>query len=94
MKKATLDFTNCKSLYDLHSRIQESLEFPDDYGKNLDAFWDCINRDCDVNFVTVLGCDSVLEELKPTLKTILELLEENKQFWSDSDIPFDYEIIS
>jgi len=94
MKKTTLDFTNCKNLYDLHNRIQESLNFPDYYGKNLDAFWDCLNRDCDVNYVTVVGSENVAAELKPTMKTILELFEENKKFWAESTDPFDYEILS
>lgn len=38
MKKAILDFTNCKYYDDLHETIKKSLNFPDYYGKNLDAF--------------------------------------------------------
>ena len=93
MKKAVLDLTNCNTWYDLHNRIKTSLDFPDHYGENLDAFWDCIHMDCDVDFVTVIGSKTVSEELKETVKAILELLEENKQFWADR-CPFEYEIIS
>lgn len=94
MKKAILDLTGCQYISELHQRIQEALDFPDYYGKNLDAFWDCINRDCDVNFVTIVGSSNVADDLKPTLKKILEMFEENKQYWENSDCPFDYEIIS
>lgn len=93
MKKAVLDLNGCKQLYDLHKRIKKELEFPEYYGENLDAFWDCLNRDCDVDFVTVMGSSKVSSELKPTVKTILEMLEENKQFWKDTDCSFDYEVI-
>ena len=93
MKKAILDLTGCTGRREMHERIRVSLDFPDHYGKNLAAFWDCLNRDCDVDFVTVIGSDSVADELKPTVKEILEMLEENKQFWAEYS-PFDYEIIS
>ena len=94
MKKATVNLTNCKYLYELHQRFQDALDFPDYYGKNLDAFWDCINRDCDVDFVTIVGSKSIADELKPTLKKIYELLEENKKHWANNGCPFDYEILS
>ena len=93
MKKAILDLTGCKYWHELHQRIQDSLEFPDYYGKNLDAFWDCINRDCDINFVTIKGTSKVSEDLKQTVEKILSMFEENKQYWINSDCPFDYEII-
>ena len=51
IKKATIDLTDCKHIMDLHERIKVSLSFPDWYGKNWDAFWDMINRDCQYNYV-------------------------------------------
>lgn len=94
MKIIELDLTGCKYLDELHKRIKKTLEFPDYYGENLDAFWDCLNRDCDVDFLTVVGSSTVASELKPTVDSILGMLEENKQFWKDTDFPFDYEILS
>ena len=75
MKIATLDVTGCQYLDELHKRIKDALDFPDYYGKNLDAFWDCINRDCDVDFVTIKGCADVAVELKSTVEKILALFE-------------------
>lgn len=94
MKRAVLDFSGCQYLNELHERIQVALEFPDYYGKNLDAFWDCINRDCDVDFVTIKGCADIAAELKSTVEKILTLFEKNKQYWANSDCPFDYEVVS
>ena len=94
MKKAILDLTACKSIHDLHKRIKEALAFPEHYGENPDAFWDCINRDSDVDFVTVIGSKSVSAELQETVRVILELLEENKNDWAGSSKPFFYEVLS
>ena len=94
MKKATLDLTDCKYIHELHQRIKCALDFPDYYGGNLDAFWDCINRECDVDFVTIIGSKSVAEDLKPTVTKILDMFEENKNYWADKETMFDYEIIS
>ncbi len=68
--------------------------FPDYYGKNSDAFWDCISRECDVDFVTIIGSKSVAEEIKPAVKDIIDLLKENKEHLAGSDRPFDYEVLS
>lgn len=94
MKKATIDLTDCQYINELHQRIQDALGFPDYYGKNLDALWDCISCDCDVDFVTIVGSSKVSNDLKPTLKKILDMFEENKKEWANTDCPFDYEIIS
>lgn len=94
MKKATVDLTDCKYVAELHQRFQDALDFPDYYGKNLDAFWDCISFDCDVDFVTIVGSKTLPSDLKPTMQAIILLLEENKQEWANTDCPFDYEIAS
>ncbi len=94
MKQAVLDLTGCDDLNDLHKRIKTSLDFPEYYGENLDAFWDLINCDCEVEFVTVIGSESVSEDLKPIIQTIIAMFEKNKIDWADSNCPFDYQVIS
>ncbi len=94
MKKAILDLTGCQNIFDLHQRIKTSLDFPDHYGKNWDAFWDCINRDCEAEYVTVIGTKSVSDNLKRDIEIMIELLEDNKLFWANATHwNFDYEIV-
>ena len=41
-EKYTIDFRDARSYADIHDIIKKELDFPDHYGKNLDAFWDCL----------------------------------------------------
>ena len=93
-KTAILDLTGCKDYHDFHQRIQKQLEFPEHYGANWDAFWDCINRDCEVDVVIVVGSGTVAKELQPLVQTMIEILEENKQDLANSRTPFDYVVMS
>ena len=94
MKIIELDLTNCRTLYDLHERIRVAFGFPDWYGRNWSAFWDCLNTDCDVDFVTIIGSSTIAKELQPTMQEILAMFEENKQDRADSDCLFNYEAVS
>ncbi len=92
-KTATLDLTDCKYLGEMHQRIKKALNFPNYYGENWDAFWDCINADCDVDFITVIGINTLSKELKKEAEIMISLLEDNKKYWADVEPPFDYEIV-
>ena len=93
MKKATIDLTDCKYLMELHERIKTGLHLDDGYGRNLDAFWDDINRNIPYRFITVKGINTVAKELKGKVETMREILERNKQYWAHSKHPFDYEFV-
>lgn len=41
-----VDFANVKYYVQMHEAIQEGLCFPDYYGCNWDAFWDCMTDIC------------------------------------------------
>ena len=43
----------------LHERIEKGLNLQEGYGRNMDAFWDEINRNIEYAFVTVKGSKSV-----------------------------------
>lgn len=79
MQTVTLDFSNCKYIYDIHMVIQNALEFPEYYGKNLDALWD-FGQDYALSYdkVTLIikGANSVPEDLEESIIEILEVFGE------------------
>lgn len=44
MKETTIDCSNIRSREDLHRLFQEALSFPEWYGSNLDALYDCLTE--------------------------------------------------
>ena len=42
VKQRVLNFTQCKYLSEVHRVIQQELELPEWYGRNLDALWDSL----------------------------------------------------
>ena len=42
MKYITLNFTGIKTLWQLHEYFKTTFQLPDQYGRNMDALWDCL----------------------------------------------------
>ena len=42
METITIDFTGAKNWDEVHERISKPLDFPEWYGKNLDALWELL----------------------------------------------------
>ena len=47
MKKIELNFNIPHTKEQLHEYLQEKLEFPDYYGRNLDALYECLTDICE-----------------------------------------------
>lgn len=45
MREVVFDSSHIKRLDQLHSELSRSLDFPDYYGANLDALYDCLSGD-------------------------------------------------
>ena len=79
----TIDFRKLQYYAEVHWIIKDALDFPDYYGENWDAFWDCI---VDLVFsyekvhIEIIGLD-VLERKfgEDTSKMFLELLHDAKE---------------
>ena len=74
MKRAVLDFSGCQYLNELHERIQVALEFPDYYGKNLDALYDCLTEIGIETEIQLINKDFVSNDL---LNTFIDAEKEN-----------------
>ena len=59
IKNIRIDFTAIAGITDAHLRIAEALQFPDHYGKNLDALFDCLAEICKPVAVTLFGTSAL-----------------------------------
>lgn len=79
-----IDFSNVKYYLDMHHAIQKALDFPDYYGQNWDAFWDCltdmVGRPV---YIEIIGLDVIKQKFQGEEKILLETLKEFKHYRND-----------
>lgn len=83
-EKYTIDFTNVTNYLEMHLVIREALDFPDYYGCNWDAFWDCLTNMVGrpVN-IEIIGFDVIEQKFDNAAKTMTEILREFKHYEDD-----------
>ena len=55
-----IDFTGVQSIWDVHAILKESLDFPDYYGGNLDALFDCLTDMLgDISSIEIFGIEKL-----------------------------------
>ena len=85
-EKYTLDFSNVEQLSDFHQIIQKKLDFPDYYGANWDAFWDCLTDRVDVDEpmnIEIIGVETLEQKLPGEFDQMISILKELKHWDSD-----------
>ena len=80
----TIDFTNVQHYLEMHFIIREALDWPDYYGCNWDAFWDCLtNMVGRPIHIEILGLDVVERKFDDAAKTMIDTLREFKHYEDD-----------
>ena len=84
----TIDFTGMKDWREIYPRIKKSMDFPDYFGENLSALWDCL-VDCfsSRNTITIKGVKSLSKTLQEDIAEILVIFER-----AQTRYPEDFEI--
>ena len=55
-----VNFSNIEDFWDIHETLKERLQFPDYYGKNLDALFDCLTDMLgDVSIIEIRGLEKI-----------------------------------
>lgn len=75
MKKTVLDFTGCRYIRQMHKIIRGAFDFPDYYGDNYSALWDCMRDFCDDTETEILGLYSLPEEFNDFREKLLNIFE-------------------
>ena len=74
-----LDFTGCKYLGEIHAILKEKFGFPEYYGENLSALWDCLRYlfvDGERIYVKIYGICSLPDEMNDYCTKILEIFND------------------
>ena len=80
-KKYTIDFTNVKCFLEMHKIIQKSLEFPDYYGCNWDAFWDCLtDMYGEPIHIEIIGLDIIEHKFDNATNKMMTILQRFKHY--------------
>lgn len=81
MKTVVIDFTKATYMRELHRIIKESFQrsvegFPDFYGNNLDALWDCLTGFIETPVeIVLIGANDVGQDLKEYVGMLIEVFE-------------------
>lgn len=88
MKKIIFDFDRIGTLADFYKNAKQQFDFPDYFGNNLDALWDCITGD------VTLPVEISFINLKPSqleqFDDIINLFEEAQGEMSEDEFVFNY----
>lgn len=72
-----LDFTGCKTWWDIHEFIRVQFGFPQYYGKNLSALRDCMDiYSDDIMLVEIHGVHTIPKTAENTMQGILNLFDD------------------
>ena len=83
-EKYIIDFTDVKSYLDMHFIIRDALDWPDYYGCNFDALWDCLKDMIgDPIHIEILGLDVVERSFGDCAGRIIETFRELKHYRND-----------
>ena len=72
----TLELTGCGSVGEVHERIKRTFGFPEYYGENWNAMWDCMDGLFDRREIVVRGFRTMPREVQDYSRPLLEILEE------------------
>ena len=73
----TLDFNECGYFGDIHKVIKESLGFPDYYGENLDALWDCMRYYTDEQIkIIIKGKSKLPDDWQDYMDKIIKIFDD------------------
>jgi RNAse (barnase) inhibitor barstar len=85
MKKYTIDFRGIQYYAEVHWTIKDAIDFPDYYGENWDAFWDCITDKVGFEHmhIEIIGLDYVERMFDGTAEMMITILRRAKHWCDD-----------
>ncbi len=80
----SLDFSNVEHYLEMHKAIGEALDFPEYYGCNWDAFWDCLTDLLGRSiYIEIIGLEVIERKFPSASQKMIEILKEFKHYEND-----------
>ena len=77
MNHFVLDFSEIKTVLELHQYLKKVFDLPDYYGNNMDALWDCLSCCYDESTTIELRhLDNLRKRLEKTTQTMLLVFQD------------------
>ena len=71
-----VDFSGCRYLGEIHKALKQQLDFPNYYGENLSALWDCLRYySFEDTKIIVKGVSELPSELKECMSRIIQVFD-------------------
>ena len=82
--KYVVDFSKVNYYLEMHAVIEKSLDFPDYYGCNWSAFWDCLtDMYGDPIYIKIIGLEVIERKFGDAAEKMIGILKEFKHFNND-----------
>ena len=79
-----IDFRHVKYYLEMHEVIRKALDFPDYYGCNWDAFWDCLTDMIGLTVhIRIFGLDVIERAFPGEAEIMVDILREFKHYGND-----------
>lgn len=62
MNIINLGFSNCNYISEIHKELKNKFDFPEYYGENLDALWDCLDYYTSQNLIVMISGFQIIEK--------------------------------
>lgn len=80
----SIDFSNVEHYLEMHKTIQAALDFPEYYGCNWDAFWDCLTDLLGRPIhIEIIGLEVIERKFPSASQKLVEILKEFKHSEND-----------
>jgi len=84
MDKYVVDFSDVKYYAEIHEVLKRDLDFPDYYGGNTDALWDCLTDILgDSSQIEMIGFENVEKCYKDEWNSIIRIFKKAKHAYGD-----------
>ncbi len=91
----TIDFTKVQHYLEMHFIIRQALDWPDYYGCNWSAFWDCLTDMMGRPVhIEIIGLDVIERKFDDAAKILIETLIEFKDYAKDTGTDVEVAVVN